>query len=60
MEALGVPVVGVAHLDRARDLTQRLYNDYMNELLTFVDSVDLLRDWCIDCDAIVKQVEFLP
>jgi len=37
-----------------------MYNDYMNELLTFVDSVDLLRDWCIDCDAIVKQVEFLP
>ena len=47
-------------LDRARELTQRLYNDYMNEMLTFVDSVDLLRDWCIDCDAIVKQVEFLP
>jgi hypothetical protein len=47
-------------LDRARELTQRLYNDYMNELLTFVDSVDLMRDWCIDCDAIVKQVEFLP
>jgi hypothetical protein len=47
-------------LDRARELTQRLYADYMNELLTFVDSVDLQRDWCIDCDAIVKQVEFLP
>jgi hypothetical protein len=47
-------------LDRARELMQRLYNDYMNELLTFVESVDLQRDWCIDCDAIVKQVEFLP
>lgn len=47
-------------LDKARDLTQRLYNDYVNELATFVDSVDLLRDWCVDCDAQVKQVEFLP
>ena len=47
-------------LDRARELSQRLYNDYMNELLTFVDSVDLQRDWCVDCDAIVKRVEFLP
>jgi len=47
-------------LDRARELTQRLYSDYMNELLTFVDSIDLQRDWCIDCDAIARQVEFLP
>jgi hypothetical protein len=47
-------------LDKARELTQSLYRDYMNELLTFVDSVDLQRDWCIDCDAIVKQVEALP
>ena len=47
-------------LDKARELTQRLYTDYMNELMTFVDSVDLMRDWCVECDAIVKQVEFLP
>ena len=47
-------------LERARELTQSLHNDYMNELLTFVDSVDLISDWCIECDAIVKQVEFLP
>ncbi|CAK9252051.1 unnamed protein product [Sphagnum jensenii] len=47
-------------LTKARELTQSLRNEYMNELLTFVDSVDLMSDWCIDCDAIVKQVEFLP
>jgi hypothetical protein len=47
-------------LEKARELTLSLHNDYMNELLTFVDGIDLQRDWCIDCDAIVRQVEFLP
>jgi hypothetical protein len=47
-------------LDKARELNARFYADYMNELLTFVDSIDLQRDWCIDCDAMVKLVEVLP
>ena len=47
-------------LDKARELMKSLHDDYMNELLTFVDSIDLSRDWCIDCDALLRQVEFLP
>ena len=47
-------------LDKARELNARFYADYMNELLTFVDSIDLQRDWCIDCDAMIKLVEVLP
>lgn len=47
-------------LDKARSLAPLLRADFMNELQTFCESVDLQRDWCIDCDGIVKQVEALP
>jgi hypothetical protein len=47
-------------LDKARELMQTLHDDYLHELQTFVDSIDLHRDRCIDCDAQVKQVDFLP
>jgi hypothetical protein len=47
-------------LSRAKDLRAQLKQDFMNELLTFVDSIHLTGDWCIECDAQVKRVEAIP
>jgi hypothetical protein len=47
-------------LSKARELMQSLHADYMNELMTFVDSINLQNDWCVECDTMVRTVEFLP
>ena len=35
-------------LARAKDLRAQLKQDFLNELLTFVDSIHLWGDWCIE------------
>lgn len=47
-------------LNKAKELRSEFEGLYTNELMTFVDSLTLSKDWCIDCDAIIRQINFLP
>ncbi len=47
-------------LTRAKDLRNQLKQDFLNELLTFTDSIHLSGDWCIECNEQVKRVEAIP
>lgn len=47
-------------IDMARELNRAFREAFANEMQTYVSSIDLKTDWCIECDAPIIRVERLP
>lgn len=47
-------------IKKAKDLEELFRKKFENELETFVNSVSLTTDWCIDCDAQITRIQRIP